>query len=243
MGAGDGDGDRRGKLKSIRRKSFVEAFGIEEGEERERDDDDEDFSPSSLDLDNSELFARGESRGDSSFDPSLARSLTVRDLETSDDEEADAAAPLRRKDSPGGGDSSSPPKNWAGGSRRRSAQNRRMRRQRTPGGVPALSEPRRASTGGSSLGATSSADMSLTSFTSANSFSSGAGDPGKNVAVGNLVFVTDAEMERIMYGDDPDRSSSGSGDSGGCRSSSVSSMSSNFSSSLPPSAMLGSGNV
>ena len=84
-------------------------------------------------------------------------------------------------------------------------------------------------------------DGSLMSFSTMNSFSRSDSNPNQNnIPVGNLLFVTDAEMERIMYGDEnnetnsnitnpPDSSSDTSFDAP------------NLTSSLPPSAILGTG--
>ena len=80
---------------------------------------------------------------------------------------------------------------------------------------------------------------SLMSFSSMNSFSRSNSNP-QNIQVGNLLFVTDAEMERIMYGDEnietninranpPDSSSDTSSDAP------------KLTASLPPSAILGTG--
>ncbi|EJK62687.1 hypothetical protein THAOC_16689 [Thalassiosira oceanica] len=141
--------------------------------------------------------------------------------------------------------SASPPSvsnrpNFVGGERRRRGSIGRRMRQRTSGG--GLSDRRKT------VGST--ADASLTSggtweslagsfgeslagsFGAASSFASMSsfvkGD--KKFEVGNLVFATDAEMAKIMYG----RDENPSGDS-------VSREGSNLQASLPPSAMLGTG--
>ena len=74
-----------------------------------------------------------------------------------------------------------------------------------------------------------------------NSFSRSNSNPHQNnIPVGNLLFVTDAEMERIMYGDENNETNStitNPPDS----SSDTSSDAPNLTSSLPPSAILGTG--
>lgn len=115
------------------------------------------------------------------------------------------------------GDSSigSTASNHAGGSTRRKGDKQRRMRQRM--GVRdsfgdhrrTSTDSRRASTGTIERQSVqeSFGDMSLQSFTSMNSFSmstSGGGNESKFLEVGNLVFVTDAEMEKLMYGDDND---------------------------------------
>ena len=133
---------------------------------------------------------------------------------------------------------STPPSapNFAGGERRRRGSiGRRLRQRTSGGGLP----DRRMTVGGSTVDASLTSgetwqslvgsfgagdDNSLASFTSTSSFVQG----GQKMEVGNLVFATDADMAKIMYGSDE------SGDA-------VSREGSNLQASLPPSAMLGTG--
>lgn len=237
-------------FKSIRRQSFIESYGILE----EEADNDAGF------LSSISIAGEGISRSaDSSdivdrLDSSGRKSMTLDDLD-----EVDIEFP-QFKDGSDSMDLSllesfsssmkidesqdtdaSPPNNFAGGKTRRKGDPQRRMRQRC--GMPP--ENRRASTGTIHGSMNESFGESLASFTSINSFTSsiadGSGDPTKTMAVGNLVFVTDAEMEKIMYGDDGDNKTNPRkpifADSRRRTSSSIS----NVSASLPPSATLGTG--
>ncbi|KAL7541566.1 hypothetical protein ACHAWF_006971 [Thalassiosira exigua] len=209
----DDNGNRSGvKMKSIRRESFIETFGIKEAEEEANSSDDEDD------------FVR-------------RMSLSVSDMDLHMDDVDTSQEPQDSKDEKSSSQSSAP--NFAGGSARRKGDKHRRLHQRF--GVFDTSEGRRASTGECSFG-DSFGDMSLQSFTSINSFSSTGGSDGVkdiNVEVGNLIFVTDDEMATLMYGGDTDSASSSGLSSS---SSSVQNPASfDLSKSLPPSAMLGVG--
>ena len=107
-----------------------------------------------------------------------------------------------------------------------------------------MRQHRRASTGGMSV-QESFGEMSLQSFTSLNSFTSAsAGDQNE---IGNLIFLTDAEVAKLMYSE-KDNTKKGADefdvsppDVVGSRRNSDASTSSTLSSSLPPSAILGVG--
>ena len=233
-----------GQVKSIRRESFIESFGIKEVEEDERSigsiDNDRHGVRNSLtlaDLDDIDIDITTSKHGNGDMNVSLLDSFI------------DTSEPLRPTSSSHSGDSqkppASPPKNFAGGgTRRKGDKQRRMRQRFGNENKRASTESRRASTGTFSV-QESFGDMSLQSFTSANSFSTSGGDQNGNVCIGNLIFVTDDEMEKLMYGDGnaAKKTINSSEDSCGLgpRRSSVSSVSSNLSASLPPSAILGTG--
>lgn len=115
--------------------------------------------------------------------------------------------------------------------RRKGDKSRRMRQHR------------RASTGGMSV-QESFGEMSLQSFTSLNSFTSASG--GDQNEIGNLIFLTDAEVAKLMYSE-KDNAKKGADELDvnpldvGSRRSSDASISSTLSSSLPPSAIIGTG--
>eukprot|EP00579_Thalassiosira_antarctica_P001255 CAMPEP_0201868134 /NCGR_PEP_ID=MMETSP0902-20130614/2148_1 /ASSEMBLY_ACC=CAM_ASM_000551 /TAXON_ID=420261 /ORGANISM="Thalassiosira antarctica, Strain CCMP982" /LENGTH=773 /DNA_ID=CAMNT_0048393441 /DNA_START=125 /DNA_END=2446 /DNA_ORIENTATION=- len=238
---------RDGQLKSIRRASFIESFGIKEVEEDERSvgsiDNNRHGVRKSLtlaDLDDIDIDITTSKHGNGDMNVSLLDSFI------------DTSEPLRPTSSSNSGDSqkppASPPKNFAGGgTRRKGDKQRRMRQRFGNENKRASTESRRASTGTMSV-QESFGDMSLQSFTSINSFSTsgGGGDQNGNVCIGNLIFVTDDEMEKLMYGDgNAAKKTINSTEEDSCglgpRRSSVSSVSSNLSASLPPSAILGTG--
>jgi len=237
-------------FKSIRRQSFIESYGILEeeagndagflssiaiaGEGISRSADSSDIvdrldssgrkSMTLDDLDEVDIEFPQFKDGSDSMDLSLLESFSS-SMKIDESQDTDA----------------SPPNNFAGGKTRRKGDPQRRMRQRC--GMPP--ENRRASTGTIHGSMNESFGESLASFTSINSFTSsiadGSGDPTKTMAVGNLVFVTDAEMEKIMYGDDEDNKTNPRkpifADSRRRTSSSIS----NVSASLPPSATLGTG--
>ena len=294
-------GKNSDEIPSIRRESFIQAYGIQELEEYDSeenkswnpDDDDAGSGGDSLhrqssrqhrhsltidDIEDIDVTtkqnntAAGGGGGGSQMDVSLLDSFASNsdmNSERSPTSGSGGGSSGRKHNQRGSQDSSlggrynrrgsqdssigaATPPNFAGGThRRRGSQARRMRQRL--GMRDSLTDNRRAST--STLGAMSIqesfGEMSLQSFTSLNSFSTTA-DGGESKEVGNLVFVTDAEMGRIMYGDDYDpnntatkesleeaksrfarrQSSNGSYDA---------SVVSTLSSSLPPSATLGIG--
>ena len=206
-------------MKSIRRSSFIEAFGIPE---------DEILDTSCIDSSNNTSKKRN--------------SITISDLDF-DESERDNDNKNGESES-----SFSNAPNFAGGNVRRRgsrSRNRNLRAEsrqtigafpnKTTGfAVPDFYSPRRQSTG--SLGE-SFGDMSLQSFTSDTSFTGGSNIMDqKGMQIANLLFVTDVEMLQIMYDDDENddhREEAGDDEK----------MTENFSltASLPPSAVLGTG--
>ena len=267
--------DRAGEIPSIRRKSFIESYGI-----KEVHDEDEGSSSS-----NDDFFAHRH-----------RKSLTIDDIddieiteESGRRESDDVSAldidlsdyndiPVRRDTSGSGGPSrratlemdisdphinssgnggpsrratqesiksqdtslSSAPNFVGGNSRRKGDKQRRLQQRFGASNLRDSTGDRRASTG-TSYGTSfqeSFGDMSLSSFTSLNSFTSSyTGNGSQKVEVGNLIFVTDDEMAKIMYGDDEDHARNNKGQTDA----DTSSVNSNLSTSLPPSATLGSG--
>jgi len=258
-----------GEVKSIRRQSFIETFGIKEVEEDEdfiesfgvKEEDDDAKSAGSIDfldsregvgvdrqsltiedLDDVDIDFLSSQNGNGSMDVSLLGNSSINDMDVDANQGPSLRRPSYNYKSSDSQDaeteSSSQPKNFAGGNTRRKGDKQRRMRQRF--GLPP--ETRRASTGTMTGMMEVSFAESLASFTSINSFSSSiAGDPTKTVAVGNLIFVTDAEMATLMYGDDDAVKKKDSPEKRRSSISSVSSACSDISTSLPPSATLGTG--
>jgi hypothetical protein len=189
--------ERKEAFRSIKRQSFVEAYGIPEDVEGPP-------PPSSS-------SPHRESR----------HSLTIEDImgDFDDLDDSDAKnnkAHHHREDSQSSWSSTSSPPNFAGGNvRRKGSRDRRVSRAKTRHtigpftsnsniGGKSSEHIRRSSTGllGESFG-----DMSLASFTSESSFTSrNSMVEQKGLEIANLLFVTDAEMARIMAeGGDDDR--------------------------------------
>mmetsp|Transcript_565 Transcript_565/g.887 ORF Transcript_565/g.887 Transcript_565/m.887 type:complete len:677 (-) Transcript_565:59-2089(-) len=175
-------------MKSIRRSSFIEAFGIPEDE--------------ILDTSNTKRNSQ-HSITISDFDGSVCDDIDSNgDTESSFNSNAPnfAGGNVRRR-----------------GSRSRN-RNLRAESRNTIGAfsnktgleAPDFYAPRRSSTG--SL-ADSFGDMSLQSFTSESSFMGGSSImEQKGLQIANLLFVTDAEMLQIIYDENDDHRELGNGD-------------------------------
>ena len=175
-------------MKSIRRSSFIEAFGIPEDE--------------ILDTSNTKRNSQ-HSITISDFDGSVCDDIDSNgDTEYSFNSNAPnfAGGNVRRR-----------------GSRSRN-RNLRTESRNTIGAfsnkagleAPDFYAPRRSSTG--SL-ADSFGDMSLQSFTSESSFMGGSSImEQKGLQIANLLFVTDAEMLQIIYDENDDHRELGNGD-------------------------------
>lgn len=226
-----GDQEQQPVLQSIRRKSFVEAYGIPEDGILQ-------------------LHA----------DTSEKNSITIDDFEKVSDlnlGSSDGSNKSPRKnfndDSESSFGSSAP--NFAGGNvRRRGSRSRRLRAE-TRHTMAAFSiknsfkdSVRRSSTGSLEQ---SFGDMSLQSFTSDSSFTVGNSVTGPaGLQVANLLFVTDLEMAKIMYSENDECEEGGDTDEReeqrqqlmpGRKSSGAARSGSSLSASLPPSAILGTG--
>ena len=252
-------------VKSIRRQSFIEAYGI-----KEDDAADAASSVSSSDSDDDANVNNNNRKNRKN-----RKSLTIDDLDMNDinitikhknsssaiEEDSNNNMDISALDfdNSGGGNmkqslrydtaeddidiAAVKPPNFAGGaSRRRGSKSRRMRQRsgEATGGRSSNfdSGTRRASTGQMDESLQGSF-MSLASFSS--NLSGGSNGNGSK-EVGNLLFVTDAEMEKIMYGDEGYNSqTSAISSSTNTSSSSSESNQSNLAASLAPSSILGTG--
>jgi len=205
-------GERGQPMKSIRRSSFVEAYVIPEDE----------------------ILRVSENR----------ESISIDDFGVSDLNLDDSAADKKSNgDSESSFNSNAP--NFAGGDFRRRGSRDRSVRAATRNTIGAFSNtssdfsyaPRRSSTGSLEM---SFGDMSLQSFTSDSSFTGGNSVVGQKVMqIANLLFVTDAEMLRIMY-DESDEGREG-GDDKEKQLQQTMLNNNSLAASLPPSAILGTG--
>jgi len=230
-------------VKSIRRESFMQSFVIKEVVE-------EDAKSLTIDdIDDMDITCKHTNGGD--------MDVSFLDSSIFDKSQGPQLQPTSYSSRSGSQDSLATPPNFAGGRNRRRGDQQRRMRQRF-GVRDSFGDNRRGSTGtmgtaGNISVQESFGDMSLQSFTSVNSFTSTNGATGgQNIIseVGKLVFVTDAEMAKLMYGDENDATNKipasplGRSSDFASRRGSVSSItytSSNLSSSLPPSAILGTG--
>mmetsp|Transcript_12372 Transcript_12372/g.30239 ORF Transcript_12372/g.30239 Transcript_12372/m.30239 type:complete len:459 (+) Transcript_12372:351-1727(+) len=236
-------------VQSIRRESFIQTFGIKEDEEDSRNSSsDEKYkvdssfrTRSSLtidDIDPDITYKTGHGTDD--MDVSLLDGCS-----NNNNVEIDKPVFASKRDPFG---SLVTPPIFAGGDQRRKGDKQRRMRLRC-GVRDSASDNRRTSTG--TIGTSfqeSFGEVSLQSFSSINSFSStAASSQNKMLEVGNLVFVSDAEMELLMYGDGNDSAREKEGIMNSSRDVSAfaakkeNSMSSQLSASLPPSATLGTG--
>jgi hypothetical protein len=230
-------------FKSIRRESFVEAYGIPEDESSPRNTE----SRHSITIEDIINMQRDEG-GDFDLDDDIDDTKNNCSYE-----QTSKHRHHNREDSQSSWGSTSPP-NFAGGNiRRKGNRDRRTRRAKSRRTIGPFSSNNTTNNGGhfsehvrrSSTGSLeqSFGDISLASFTSESSFTSGNGTvEQKGLEIANLLFVTDAEMATIMADENEDeRLEGGEDEQQEEEELQKSTVSNHMGASLPPSAILGIG--